>query len=78
MTLKNNKPTLKLNHQYYIEYQGIMAITEPKTIDFVISTQKCLYAQTVSFDEDKWEKQYLQELNFLYFEHLKIKIFKEK
>ena len=55
-----------------------MAITEPKTIDFVISTQKCLYAQTVSFDEDKWEKQYLQELNFLYFEHLKIKIFKEK
>ena len=55
-----------------------MAITEPKAIDFVISTQKCLYAQTVSFDEDKWEKQYLQELNFLYFEHLKIKIFKEK
>ena len=36
MTLTNNKPTLKLNHQYHIQCQGIMVITELKTIDFVV------------------------------------------
>ena len=36
MTLKNNKPTLKLNHQYQTQCQDIMVITELKTIDFVV------------------------------------------
>ena len=40
MTLKNNKPTLKLNHQYLIECQGIMVVIELKVIDFAVYTQK--------------------------------------
>ena len=40
MNLKRNKPTLELNHQYLIECQGIMAVAELKTIDFVVYTQK--------------------------------------
>ena len=72
MTLKINNPTLKLKHQ------GIMAITELKTIDFVVYTQKSLYIQTINFDEEKWGKQYLSELTVFHFEHLKIKIFGEK
>ena len=35
-----------------------MSITELKTIDFVVYTQKSLYIQTISFDDEKWEKQY--------------------
>ena len=36
MTLKNNKPALKLSHWYHMQCQGIMAIAELKTIDFAI------------------------------------------
>ena len=72
MTLKNNKPTLKLNHQYHIQCQGIMAITELTTTDFVVYTQKSMYIQTISFDGEIWEKQYLPDLTFFYFEQNKI------
>ena len=36
MTLKNNTPTLELNQQRHIQWQGIMAIAELKTIDSVV------------------------------------------
>ena len=50
-TLKNNKPTLKLNLLYRIQCQDSMAITELKTRDSVVYIQKSLYIQTISFDE---------------------------
>ena len=53
-TLKNNKPTLKLNLLYRIQCQDSMAITELKTRDSVVYIQKSLYIQTISFDEEKW------------------------
>ena len=77
MTLKNNKPTLKLKHQYHIPCQSTIALTELNTIDFMVYAQKSLYIQTTRFDEEECEKQYLPELTF-YFEHLKYKIFEEK
>ena len=53
-TLKNNRPTLKLNLLYRIQCQDSMAITELKTRDSVVYIQKSLYIQTISFDEEKW------------------------
>ena len=53
MALKNNKPSLKLNHQHHIQCQGIITITELKTIDFVVYILKSLYTQTASFDGEK-------------------------
>ena len=47
-----------------------MAIAELKAVDFVVYS-KSLYKQTISFDEEKWEKQYLPKLTFFYFEHFK-------
>ena len=49
-----------------------MAITELTTTDFVVYTQKSMYIQTISFDGEIWEKQYLPELTFFYFEQNKI------
>ena len=44
MTLKNNKPTLKLKHQYHIQCQSTIALTELNTIDFMVYAQKvCIY-----------------------------------
>ena len=43
MTLRNNKPTLKLNHQYHVQCQGIIDITKLKTIVSVVYTQKVVY-----------------------------------
>ena len=44
-----------------------MAITELTTTDFVVYTQKSMYIQTISFDGEIWEKQYLPELTFFLF-----------
>lgn len=38
-TLKNNKLTLTLNHQYHIQCQDIMVITKLKILDFVKNIQ---------------------------------------
>ena len=76
-TLKNNKPTLKLNLLYRIQCQDSMAITELKTRDSVVYIQKSLYIQTISFDEEKWGGSISQSWLF-YFEHFKNKIFATK
>ena len=49
-----------------------MAITKLTTTDFVVYTQKSMYIQTINFDGEIWEKQYLPELTFFYFEQNKI------
>ena len=66
-TLKNNKPTLKLNLPYRIQCQDSMAITELKTRDSAVYIQKSLYIQTISFDGEKWGRgEHLPELTFLF------------
>ena len=78
MTLKNNEPVLKESHQYYIQCQGVMAIAELDTLDFVVYTEKGLYVQCIKFNKDKWDNTFLPELTNFYFNILKDKIFEEK
>ena len=40
MKFNNGVPKLKIKHPYYYQCQGIMALTETKTIDFIVYTEK--------------------------------------
>ena len=53
MTLKNNKPTLKLKHQYHIQCQSTIALTELNTIDFMVYAQESLYIQDLIKENGK-------------------------
>ena len=68
MHLVENIPKLKTNHNYFYQCQGIMAITEPTEIDFVVYTNKSLHIETIKFQRDKWHLEILPLLTKFYFE----------
>ena len=45
---------LKRRHQYYVQVQGQMAITERKWCDFIVYTTKGISVERVLFDPDFW------------------------
>ena len=59
---KHKTLKLKLNHQYYYQIQGQMAITERLWCDIVIYTQKGISVERIQFDSNLWEKECLPKL----------------
>ncbi len=53
--LKNGKPTLKKNHNYYYQVQGTMGITKREWCNFVVWTPKGLSIERIAFDRQLWE-----------------------
>ena len=56
------RPTLKLNHPYYAQIQGQMAIGGRKWCDFVVYTLKGISVERIPFDLSYWEKILLPKL----------------
>jgi len=46
---------LKTNHEYYVQVQGQMAITETAWCDFVIYTLKGMSILRIKFDQQFWD-----------------------
>ena len=72
----DSKPTLKKRHVYYIQCQGIMAITEIDSIDFIVYTSKDIHVENIAFERFKWESEFLPKLTKFYFDFMKDEIIK--
>ena len=65
----NNTPSLRIDHEYYYQILGQMAITGIKIYDFVIWTPKGIHVQTIHFDSDFWNRTCVPNLeDFLFHE----------
>jgi hypothetical protein len=74
----NGKVTIKHNHTYYYQVQGIMATLQIKWSDFVVLTNKHLHIERIYCDADFWEREMLPELNSFYFKYLAPEVHGEK
>ena len=74
LTFCNGKVTLKQNHAYYYQVQGIMATLRTKWSDFIVLTNKGLHVERIYFDSVFWEGKMLPELTSFYFQYLAPKL----
>uniref|UniRef100_A0A1X7U2J2 YqaJ viral recombinase domain-containing protein n=1 Tax=Amphimedon queenslandica TaxID=400682 RepID=A0A1X7U2J2_AMPQE len=63
---KNETIQLKKTHNYYYQVQGAMFCTDTFWCDFVVSTEKDLFVQRISFDRQFWETT-ITKLRTFYF-----------
>ena len=66
---------MKKKHNYYIQCQGVMAITGLKEIDFIVYTKKGCSTETIKFDEKMWNEVWLPKLTSFYFEFVAPRVF---
>ena len=59
---------LKLDHPYYAQVQGQMAVTGARWCDFIVYTSRGLYVQRITFDPIVWA-ELNQKLVSYYFIH---------
>ena len=74
LTFCNGKVTLKQNHAYYYQVQGIMPTLRTKWSDFIVLTNKDLHVERIYFDSVFWEGKMLPELTSFYFQYLAPKL----
>ena len=58
----NEAPTLKVNHPYYAQIQGQMAIGGRKWCDFVVYTPQGISVERIPFDLSYWQTTLLPKL----------------
>lgn len=63
----DDKCQLKVDHEYYFQIMGQMAITGVSTCDFVVWTTKDIHVQTINFDSGLWINTCLPKLKHFYF-----------
>ena len=63
----DGKCQLKIDHDYYFQIMGQMAITGIHSCDFVVWTTKDLFVQTIDFDSDLWISTCIPKLKHFYF-----------
>jgi hypothetical protein len=68
-------PTLKRNHQYYYQLQGLMATCKVKWGDFVY-TKQYIFSERIYFDHELWYKTMLPKLTLFYFTYIYPKLVK--
>jgi hypothetical protein len=78
LKFNDGAPKLKINHPYYYQCQGVMALTETKTIDFIVYTEKSLHIETIEYDAELWNTIIFPELTDFYFKFMSSEIFKVK
>ena len=59
---------LKVDHPYYAQVQGQMAVTGARWCDFIVYTSRGLYVQRITFDPVFWA-ELNQKLVSYYFNH---------
>ena len=67
---KQSKPTLKHNHNYYIQVQGLMAACKVKWADFIVYTKQETFTERIYFNAELWYKTMLPELTSFYFTYI--------
>ena len=66
---ENNEIKLDVNHVYYFQVQGSMAITHARFCDFVIWTTKSMERIMINCDQELWV-ELLYKLKEFYFNHM--------
>ncbi len=69
MEIIDGNLSLKKNHIYYYQTQGVMTICQLKFLDFVVNTVSDVYVKRIYFNEKKWQCT-LPQLTEYYFEYL--------
>jgi hypothetical protein len=69
-------PTLKRNHQYYYQLQGLMATCKVKWGDFIVYTKQDIFSERIYFDHELWYKTMLPKLTLFYFTYIYPKLVK--
>ena len=77
-SIVNNTPCLRINHEYYYQIQGQMAITEIKICDFVVWTPKGIHVQAIHFDSDFWNRTCVPKLEYFFLFFYSLKFFTPK
>ena len=72
--VQDGQPSLKKNHPYYYQCQGVLAITELQEIDFIVYTVTDTHFENITFDKILWEKKMLPVLTEFYFDFMKHKL----
>ena len=72
---EKDKIKLKNSHPYYYQCQGVMAILELSSSDFIVYTTKDLHIENITFQKKNCDEKILPELTAFYFEFLKDSIF---
>ena len=57
LTSCSGKVSLKKNHAYYYQVQGIMATLQTKWSGFIVLKNKTLHVERIYFDSDFYEKK---------------------
>ena len=63
---KNGKPSLKRNHNYYFQCQGVVNILQLQWIEFVVYTKKELFVERIECDAALWKDKMLPQLSEFY------------
>ena len=74
LQVEDGQPSLKKNHPYYYQCQGVLAITELQEIDFIVYTVTDTHIENIKFDKTLWEKKMFPVLTEFYFDLMKDKL----
>ena len=64
---KKSKPTLKKNHNYFYQIQGLMATCNVEWADLIVYTEEDIVSERIYFDHELWDKTMLPKLTSFYF-----------
>ena len=64
---ENPTPTLKRNHNYYYQLQGLMATCNVEWADFIVYTMEEVFSERIYFENELWNKNMLPKLTSFYF-----------
>lgn len=73
----DEEPKLKRSHIYYFQCQGVMAVTGISELDFIVYTEKFMHIETLKFESEKWNTNWLPCLTKFYFDFMSNEIFKD-
>ena len=73
-----SKPTLKRNHNYFYQIQGLMATCNVEWAELIVYTEKDIVSERVYFDNDLWNKEMLPKLTSFYFTYIYSELVKNK
>ncbi|XP_028416374.1 uncharacterized protein LOC114540378 [Dendronephthya gigantea] len=65
-----SKPTLKRNHNYFYQIQGLMATCNVEWADLIVYTENDLFSERIYFDTELWNKTMLPKLTSFYFTYI--------
>lgn len=72
--IRNGKLRLKLDHQYYFQVQGQLALTGMDWCDFVVYTFKGMHIERIRFNKAFWNELYKKLSEFYFSKYVPYKL----